>query len=76
LCCPQSDTGTDLQTLGRVPWVVAADPGQIAGERSEEEVQRPSDDDVVEKVHVESNEYHGKTDSYIDQYRSSINSFA
>ena len=57
---------TDLQTLGRVPWVVAADPGQIAGERSEEEVQRPGDDDVVEKIHVESNEYHGKTDSYKD----------
>ena len=40
----------------------------MAGERSEEEVQGPSDDDVVEKVDVESDE----DDSEADAYRRSM----
>ena len=36
----------------------------MAGERSEEEVEGPGDDDVVEKVHVESDEDDSEADAY------------
>lgn len=37
----------------------------MAGKRSEKEVKGPGDDDVVEKVDVESDQNHGESNAYI-----------
>lgn len=39
--------------VGAVPGVVAVGPGQLHGERGEEVMQRPGDDDVVEEANIE-----------------------
>lgn len=39
--------------VGAIPGVVAVGPGQLHGERGEEVMQRPGDDDVVEEANVE-----------------------
>jgi hypothetical protein len=46
----------------------------LAGKRSEKEVQSPSDDDVVEKVHVESDEDDSESNAYSTcvQFRADI----
>jgi hypothetical protein len=45
-----------IVTVGCIPAVVTRCPWKITGERTEEEVQSPRDDDIVKEVYVEGDE--------------------
>lgn len=47
-----------VRAVQTVPAVVAVDPRQLSGERGEEVVQCPGDDDVIVETNVEGNEDH------------------
>ena len=52
-----------LNATGSVPWIATAGPGQLAGERRYEVMQRPGDDDIVEEIHVKGNQNDSESDS-------------
>lgn len=55
--CPHIGIQNDYRlAIGRIPIVVARHPRQITGERGEEEAQAPSNDDIVEEIHVEGDQ--------------------
>lgn len=57
------ESGKDVVATVRVPVVFARDPWQVCGERCKEIVERPSNDDVVEKIRVKGDQNHGPTNS-------------
>ena len=59
---------THLGALGRVPRIGTTGPRQLTGEGSEKEVQCPCNDDVVEEIHVESDEDDGESDACMREH--------
>lgn len=51
--------------VGAVPGVAAVGPRQVEGERGEEVVERPGDDDVVVEADVDGDEDHGVANSWV-----------
>lgn len=54
-----------VRAVGAVPGVATVGPGQVEGERGEEVVQGPGDDDIVVEANVEGDEDHRVADAWV-----------
>lgn len=56
-----------VSAVGAVPGMATVGPGQVEGERGEEVVERPGDDDIVVEADVQSDEDDSVANSWWQQ---------